>query len=270
MIRGAIITFGSKVPQFPFSSCPVSSMRLLSWNVNGFRAVTKALNVQDLRRNMASGTILALPSGASIAAGPTPDRDDDTIGAPSVLDDRIPTPTPCQTRLTPLEAAEEAEAGGLRDLLRDVDVACFQEMKLTRRTPTRALLSPHGMLAFVATGERAGYAGVATFALPGSVASAAVGGSQVPDAGSHGLLDREGRVCRTDHGHFLLYNLYCPNAGRGPDVLRYKLRFLAGLRSVWERDLRTGREIVVCGDLNVAHTPLDIYNPKVGLTDSVR
>jgi exodeoxyribonuclease III len=66
----------------------------------------------------------------------------------------------------------------------------------------------------------------------------------------------------TDHGGFLLLNIYAPNAGRGSDHLERKMAFYAELSVTMERWTQEGRRVVITGDINTAHTELDIYNPK--------
>jgi exodeoxyribonuclease III len=66
----------------------------------------------------------------------------------------------------------------------------------------------------------------------------------------------------TDHGEFLILNIYAPNAGRGPEHLERKMKFYSELSqamALWTQD---GRKVIVTGDINTAHTDLDIYNPR--------
>ena len=73
-------------------------------------------------------------------------------------------------------------------------------------------------------------------------------------------LDSEGRCVITDHGSFLLFNVYVPNSGEARHD--FKLRFLA-LLQLRLRELSTaGRRFVVVGDLNIAATPLDHCRPE--------
>jgi exodeoxyribonuclease III len=66
----------------------------------------------------------------------------------------------------------------------------------------------------------------------------------------------------TDHGAFLILNIYAPNAGRGPEHLERKMKFYSELSRAMERWTQEGRKVVITGDINTAHTELDIYNPK--------
>lgn len=101
--------------------------------------------------------------------------------------------------------------------------------------------------------ERPGYAGTAVFSKikPLSVTS----GLGVPEH------DQEGRVITLEFADFYLVNVYVPNSGRGLPRLKY--------RSQWDNDflhylkaLEKKKPVVVCGDLNVAHTDIDLANPQ--------
>ena len=73
-------------------------------------------------------------------------------------------------------------------------------------------------------------------------------------------LDSEGRCVITDHGAFLLFNLYIPNAGE--DRNEFKLRYLELLSMRLRQCQAAGREVVVVGDLNIAATRLDHCQPE--------
>src|SRR5579859_387524 len=71
-----------------------------------------------------------------------------------------------------------------------------------------------------------------------------------------------GRCMFTDHDSFSVLNIYAPNAGRGPEHLARKMRFYDELSAAMGRWTQEGRRVVVTGDINTAHTELDIYNPR--------
>ena len=73
-------------------------------------------------------------------------------------------------------------------------------------------------------------------------------------------LDSEGRCVITDHGAFLLFNVYVPNAGEQRND--FKLRFLELLSLRLRQCQAEGREVVVVGDLNIAATRLDHCAPE--------
>ncbi len=73
--------------------------------------------------------------------------------------------------------------------------------------------------------------------------------------------DREGRVITLDYGDFYLVNVYTPNSQEKLARLDYRMQ--------WEDDFREyilsldgEKPVIICGDLNVAHTEIDLKNPK--------
>ncbi len=75
-------------------------------------------------------------------------------------------------------------------------------------------------------------------------------------------LDSEGRIVVTDHGHFLVFNVYCPclsgdNEERLVDRTQFKNDFLAALTFRIKQMRHVGRRVVLTGDLNAVASPID-------------
>jgi exodeoxyribonuclease III len=69
----------------------------------------------------------------------------------------------------------------------------------------------------------------------------------------------------TDHGQFLLYNVYFPNGGSGPERHDFKQEFLREFTTHLQSKIKAGREVILVGDYNVAHADIDVYAPdKLG------
>lgn len=131
------------------------------------------------------------------------------------------------------------------------DVLCLQE---TRCDPNEVeQLWPASYATFWSAAEKKGYAGTAIFTKvrPLNVTR----GIGKPEH------DREGRVLTAEFADFFLVNAYVPNSQRELTRLAYRQRwdraFLRYLTKLQER-----KPVVWCGDLNVAHTELDLANPK--------
>ncbi len=71
----------------------------------------------------------------------------------------------------------------------------------------------------------------------------------------------EGRVITLEYPEFYLVNVYVPNAKRDLSRLSYRIRFDEKLRN-YLVDLKSHKNVIVCGDFNVAHQEIDIANPK--------
>jgi len=71
-------------------------------------------------------------------------------------------------------------------------------------------------------------------------------------------LDSEGRCLLTDHGAFVLFNVYVPNSQNGVR-LRFKMRWLHALRAAMLRERAKGKAVVIAGDLNMKHRATDVH-----------
>lgn len=137
------------------------------------------------------------------------------------------------------------------------DILCLQETKahIGQVEPHIQNLNYPQML--WSSAIRKGYSGVATFSTskPGTQYFDEYSGIDKPE------YDTEGRVVWTRHEHFDLYNIYFPNGSSGPERHQYKQNFLKDLLQHLKFELKRGRDIIVVGDYNIAHTDLDVYSP---------
>ena len=150
------------------------------------------------------------------------------------------------------------------------DVICMQETKASAFADLPvALLRVPGYDSFWAFDVvNKGRNGIVTYARHGITCAVQTGlgfNSEEEEAQAAGVdwTAEEGRVVQTDHSAFVLFNIYFPNAGRGDDRLKYKLRFYAAVEERVRQLQAQGRQVVVVGDVNTAHRPIDIHNPKV-------
>ncbi len=129
----------------------------------------------------------------------------------------------------------------------EADFFCFQETKASKDQLPQ--FSDYQIYASQA--EKKGYSGVAIYT------------NHKPISVKEGINtkehDNEGRVITLEYENFFLVNCYTPNSGRGLPRLDYRKTwdklFLKYLKSL-------NKPIILCGDLNVAHTEIDLANPK--------
>ena len=137
---------------------------------------------------------------------------------------------------------------------RGADILCLQEIKAREeqlKEDQRAMLK----LPFVwNAAERAGYSGVATFFKEKPMETKL--GFDDPK------FDVEGRLIQTLYPGFRLINIYFPNGQRGQERLDYKLEFYARLLDLCDDLHKRGEKIILTGDFNTAHMPIDLKNPK--------
>src|SRR5262249_50807312 len=101
---------------------------------------------------------------------------------------------------------------------------------------------------------RKGYSGVGLLTrIPEDSVSCGIGDAE---------FDSAGRVIRADFGKLSIMSLYVPSGISGAKYQEQKMRILAELLEHLVQLKDAGRELIICGDLNIAHRPIDLYNPK--------
>ncbi len=152
-----------------------------------------------------------------------------------------------------VRAAERKDFLGWLSMVQP-DVVCLQETKARVDQLSSHLIKDHGYHTYWHSAERPGYSGVATFC------------KEKPLYVQEGLgiekYDREGRVLITEHKNFLLYNIYFPNGQRDRERLNYKLEFYEDLLKILDEQVASGNNVVIGGDWNTAHKPIDLARPK--------
>ena len=154
---------------------------------------------------------------------------------------------------------------GFQDFFDSVnaDFFCLQETKLQAGQIEMDL---PGYEQFWNYAEKKGYSGTAIFAkqAPLSITN----GVGVPE------LDTEGRLITLEYPDFYLVTCYTPNAQRGLTRIDHRLAWDEAFRS-YLCELDKAKPVIVCGDLNVAHTEIDLKNPtsnrgNAGFSDEER
>jgi len=132
------------------------------------------------------------------------------------------------------------------------DVVCLQEIKAREEDLPKALLAPQGLHAFFHPAEKRGYAGVAIYARkePDKV----VLGLGIPD------IDAQGRFLQADFGKLSVISIYLPSGSSGEEAQARKFSFMERFLPRLEQMRAGGREIVICGDWNIAHKEIDLRN----------
>jgi exodeoxyribonuclease III len=140
------------------------------------------------------------------------------------------------------------------------DVLCLQEIKVTPAQLSAEHKEYPGYSVAWNAAERLGYSGVASFF------------KTQPLALTYGIgearFDIEGRVICSRHPDFLLFNIYFPNGQRGKERLDYKLDFYARLLELCDTLQASGENIIITGDFNTAHMPIDLAHPKENVNNS--
>ena len=155
-----------------------------------------------------------------------------------------------------LNGIRSAMSKGLLNWLRteNPDVFCIQESKAQPEQIDTLAMQELGYHSYIHSAEKKGYSGVCIFS------------KQVPDRVVAGMgipaYDSEGRVLRADFGDITIVCVYIPSGTTGDARQAVKMQFLEDFLQ-WVTALRKERpNIVVCGDYNICHKPIDINHPE--------
>ena len=134
------------------------------------------------------------------------------------------------------------------------DVLCLQETKMQREQADFQFPGYHEYWNSATT--RKGYSGTAIFS------------KTEPLSVTYGIgreeFDGEGRVIAAEYEEFLLVTVYTPNAQRDLARIQYRMAFEDAFRE-YLTALREKKPVIVCGDMNVAHRPIDLKNHRANI-----
>ncbi|KZE34825.1 exodeoxyribonuclease III [Crenobacter luteus] len=140
------------------------------------------------------------------------------------------------------------------------DVVCVQELKAQAADLAPHQRAPAGYHGFFHYAEKKGYSGVGLYS------------RQAPDRVEEGLgvpeFDAEGRYLRADFGKLTVISLYLPSGSSSPERQEVKFAFMRAFLPLLESLYEEGRDIVICGDWNIAHQEIDLKNWKGNLKNS--
>jgi exodeoxyribonuclease-3 len=134
------------------------------------------------------------------------------------------------------------------------DIVCLQETKAHPGQLDVFALNPHGYHSVFASAKKPGYSGVAVFSKKEPLS--------VQVGFGHDEFDSEGRTLVCEYKDFVLINSYFPNSQREGQRLSYKIKFCEAMLEFCQDLRKKGKNVIVCGDLNIAHNPIDLANPK--------
>jgi len=154
---------------------------------------------------------------------------------------------------------------GLRALLRKEawnwvkeqapEIVCLQEIKALPDQLSRTQMAEfNGYKTFWNSAQKKGYSGVATFSMH-SPRKTLVGIRQ-------DKFDNEGRVLQSIFDDFILFNVYFPSGARNQSRVEFKLEFYSAMLKLFDDLHHSGKNLVVCGDFNTAHSEIDLKNHR--------
>jgi exodeoxyribonuclease-3 len=135
----------------------------------------------------------------------------------------------------------------------DPDVLCLQEIKATPEQVGVFEFEEMGYKHYWYPAQKKGYSGVAIFS------------KTEPLHVSYGCgikeYDDEGRILRADFADYSIMSVYHPSGSSGEDRQAFKMKWLADFQNYINDLKQTKDKLILCGDFNICHKPIDIHNP---------
>lgn len=155
-----------------------------------------------------------------------------------------------------LNGLRAAVGKGLADWIKeeDPDVLCIQETKLQDHQFPKEIFDELGYHSYLYSAQKKGYSGVAILT------------KKKPNHIEYGMnmenYDYEGRMIRVDFDDLSVISVYHPSGTSGDVRQEFKMEWLSDFQTYILELRKTLPNLVVCGDYNIAHEPIDIHDPK--------
>jgi exodeoxyribonuclease III len=134
------------------------------------------------------------------------------------------------------------------------DVLCIQETKAWEDQLPDELKNIPGYNSFFCQGIKKGYSGTAIYTKEKPI--------KVERGFGIEKFDCEGRILIAEYKEFTLMNIYYPNGKQSKERLDYKMEFYEAFQNYANNLVKSGKKLVVCGDVNTAHKEIDLARPK--------
>lgn len=134
----------------------------------------------------------------------------------------------------------------------DADVLCIQETKAQEHQLQDDLFSHEDYERFFFDAQKPGYSGVSIYTR--------IKPQNVKKGLGFPLADTEGRYIEVEIGNLSVASLYLPSGSSGEVRQEAKFAFMAKYQEILARQLKGGRDYIICGDWNIVHKQIDIKN----------
>ncbi len=136
---------------------------------------------------------------------------------------------------------------------RQTDILCLQEIKALEEQIPNNLFDKKYLETTVNSATKKGYSGTMTWSTLQS---------DYKSSCQHVDTTAEGRIVETHYGDIALFNVYFPNGQKNEERLEHKMKFYDDFLVHCEKLREDGKSIIICGDVNTAHTEIDLSNPR--------
>ena len=175
---------------------------------------------------------------------------------------------PIETKREPMIRIYSWNVNGIRAVLKkgflefvnehSPDILCLQETKAHPNQLPDELLNHNDYFIYYSSAEKKGYSGVSLWARKKP--------KLVEEHFDSSKFNGEGRMIKAHFNDFVLYNIYFPNGTSGEERLQFKMDFYDNFLT--ELTKVEALPVIVCGDVNTAHKPIDLKNAKANEKNS--
>jgi exodeoxyribonuclease-3 len=140
------------------------------------------------------------------------------------------------------------------------DIVCLQELKAQPEQLPLLEFEAAGYKTYFETAVKKGYSGVAILT------------KKEPDNVVNGMnnskYDNEGRIIRADYGDISVISVYHPSGSSGDERQDFKMQWLDDFQDYIDELKKTRENLIIAGDFNICHKPIDIHDPVRNATSS--
>lgn len=133
------------------------------------------------------------------------------------------------------------------------DIVCLQETKAQPDQIPTLEFEMLGYHSYFFSAKKKGYSGVAI--LTKNIPDRVISGMGMPQ------YDDEGRFLRADYGELSVVSVYHPSGTSGEERQAFKMKWLEDFQNYVLELIQTRPQLVLCGDYNICHRPIDIHDP---------
>ena len=133
------------------------------------------------------------------------------------------------------------------------DIVCLQETKAQPDQIPTLEFEMLGYHSYFFSAKKKGYSGVAI--LTKNIPDQVISGMGMPQ------YDDEGRFLRADYGELSVVSVYHPSGTSGEERQAFKMKWLEDFQNYVLELIQTRPQLVLCGDYNICHRPIDIHDP---------
>jgi len=144
------------------------------------------------------------------------------------------------------------------------DIICLQELKAQASDMTSEMLAPDGFFGYFHYAQKKGYSGVGIYTKnqPDEVIIGLGNTDTRLSEKENKEIDDEGRYIECRFGNLSVISLYLPSGSSGEERQAFKFKVMAHFMLHLESLRESGRDVLICGDWNIAHQEIDLKNFK--------